>query len=73
MDNSLFGHIPAVRLTTDAVPAVMASTWEWISCLDSSTLFWTHILDAFLGEKRGSVFRDFVPHYEISSTGKWSM
>jgi len=29
MDNSLFGHIPAVRLTTDAVPAVMASTWEW--------------------------------------------
>ena len=37
---------PAVRLTTDAVPAVMASTWEWISCLDSSTLFWTHTLDA---------------------------
>lgn len=23
----------------DAVPAVMASTWEWISCLDSSILF----------------------------------
>lgn len=40
-------HSPAVRLTTDAVPAVMASTWEWISCLDSSTLFWTQTLDAF--------------------------
>lgn len=38
--------LPAVRLTTEAVPAVMASTWEWISCLDSSTLFWTHTLDA---------------------------
>lgn len=32
-------NLPAVRLTTDAVPAVMASTCEWISCLDSSTLF----------------------------------
>lgn len=39
--------LPAVRLTTDAVPAVMASTCEWISCLDSSTLFWTQTLDAF--------------------------
>lgn len=39
-------HWPAVRLTTEAVPAVMASTWEWISCFDSSILFWIHILDA---------------------------
>lgn len=38
--------LPAVRLTTEAVPAVIASTWEWISCLDSSTLFWTHTRDA---------------------------
>lgn len=32
-------HLPEVRLTTEAVPAVIASTWEWISCLDSSILF----------------------------------
>lgn len=44
--------LPAVRLTTEAVPAVIASTWEWISCLDSSTLFWTHTLDACKARQR---------------------
>lgn len=39
-------HIPAVRLTTEAVPAVIASTWEWISCFDSSILFLRQALDA---------------------------
>lgn len=38
--------LPAVRLTMDAVPAVMASTWEWISCLDSSILFLRQACDA---------------------------
>lgn len=38
--------LPAVRLTMDAVPAVMASTWEWISCLDSSILFLRQAWDA---------------------------
>lgn len=39
-------HTPAVRLTTEAVPAVIASTWEWISCFDSSILFLRQALDA---------------------------
>lgn len=39
-------HLPAVRLTTEAVPAVMASTWEWISCFDSSILFLRQAFDA---------------------------
>lgn len=51
---------PAVRLTTDAVPAVMASTWEWISCLDSSTLFWTQALDAFGWSRRREETRAFI-------------
>lgn len=38
--------VPAVRLTTEAVPAVIASTWEWISCFDSSILFLRQALDA---------------------------
>lgn len=38
--------LPAVRLTMEAVPAVMASTWEWISCLDSSILFLRQAWDA---------------------------
>lgn len=44
--------LPAVRLTIDAVPAVMASTWEWISCLDSSILFLRHAWDALIKSKR---------------------
>ncbi len=56
MGNFSFGYIPAVRLTTEAVPAVMASTWEWISCLDSSTLFWTHTLEAFLEKRKESEY-----------------
>lgn len=38
--------LPAVRLTMEAVPAVIASTWEWISCFDSSILFLRQAWDA---------------------------
>lgn len=46
--------LPAVRLTMEAVPAVMASTWEWISCLDSSILFLRQAWDALNKEKKSS-------------------
>lgn len=36
----------------DAVPAVMASTWEWISCLDSSILFLRQAWDALKKKKK---------------------
>lgn len=45
-------HWPAVRLTTEAVPAVMASTWEWISCFDSSILFCIHTFEAWREETK---------------------
>ncbi|TNN87631.1 hypothetical protein EYF80_001978 [Liparis tanakae] len=32
----------------------MASTCEWISCFDSSILFWIHTLDAWAGRRRES-------------------
>lgn len=38
--------LPDVRFTTEAVPAVMASTCEWISCFDSSILFFLQALEA---------------------------
>lgn len=39
----------------EAVPAVMASTWEWISCLDSSILFLRQAWDA-LNKRRKNCF-----------------
>lgn len=48
--------LPAVRLTMEAVPAVMASTWEWISCLDSSILFLRQAWDAWDRETESSSY-----------------
>lgn len=52
--------LPAVRFTTEAVPAVMASTWEWISCFDSSILFLRHALEAYEEEENLRVYSGLV-------------
>lgn len=39
----------------EAVPAVIASTWEWISCLDSSILFLRQAWDALNKEEKKTI------------------
>lgn len=57
----------------EAVPAVMASTWEWISCLDSSILFLRQAWDAFqqrniMQEKGNMSHQEHVEQLSFSSS-----